>query len=164
RRWSRAADGARRLRGLARSRPGVQRLPGRARRVPAADRSRVRHRAPAAGGRGRGRGGCRAGQPRAPGSLRRPEPTAPGQGHERRAAPGAARVRAAGRVLALDGPGMLDDAFSLREFTPGDGLEVGPFGVRSWLLPHWMPNAGLRLEADGQVLAYTGDSGPSPLL
>ena len=47
---------------------------------------------------------------------------------------------------------------------PGDGLEVGPFGVRSWLLPHWMPNAGLRLEADGQVLAYTGDSGPSPLL
>jgi ribonuclease BN (tRNA processing enzyme) len=27
-----------------------------------------------------------------------------------------------------------------------------------------MPNAGLRLEADGQVLAYTGDSGPSPLL
>jgi ribonuclease BN (tRNA processing enzyme) len=31
-------------------------------------------------------------------------------------------------------------------------------------LPHWMPNAGLRLEASGQVLAYTGDSGPSPLL
>ena len=67
-------------------------------------------------------------------------------------------------VLALDRPGMLDDAIALREFTPGDRLEVGPFGVRSWLLPHWMPNAGLRLEADGQVLAYTGDSGPSPLL
>jgi len=71
---------------------------------------------------------------------------------------------ALGPVLALDRPGMLDDAFSLREFTPGDGLEVGPFGLSSWLLPHWMPNAGLRLEADGQVLAYTGDSGPSPLL
>jgi ribonuclease BN (tRNA processing enzyme) len=27
-----------------------------------------------------------------------------------------------------------------------------------------VPNAGLRLEVDGQVLAYTGDSGPSPLL
>ena len=67
-------------------------------------------------------------------------------------------------VLALDRPGMLDDAIALREFTPGDRLEVGPFGVRSWLLPHWLPNAGLRLEADGQVLAYTGDSGPSPLL
>ena len=71
---------------------------------------------------------------------------------------------ALGPVLALDRPGMLDDAIALREFTPGDQLEVGPFGVRSWLLPHWMPNAGLRLEADGQVLAYTGDSGPSPLL
>ena len=47
---------------------------------------------------------------------------------------------------------------------PGDRLEVGPFGVRSWLLPYWLPNAGLRLEADGQALAYTGDSGPSPLL
>jgi ribonuclease BN (tRNA processing enzyme) len=71
---------------------------------------------------------------------------------------------ALGPVLALDRPGMLDDAIALREFTPGDRLEVGPFGVRSWLLPHWVPNAGLRLEADGQVLAYTGDSGPSPLL
>jgi ribonuclease BN (tRNA processing enzyme) len=67
-------------------------------------------------------------------------------------------------VLALDRPGMLDDAIALREFTPGDRLEVGPFGLSSWLLPHWLPNAGLRLEADGQVLAYTGDSGPSPLL
>jgi ribonuclease BN (tRNA processing enzyme) len=71
---------------------------------------------------------------------------------------------ALGPVLALDRPGMLDDAIALREFTPGDRLEVGPFGVRSWLLPHWVPNAGLRLEVDGQVLAYTGDSGPSPLL
>jgi ribonuclease BN (tRNA processing enzyme) len=69
-----------------------------------------------------------------------------------------------GPVLALDRPGMLDDAIALREFTPGDRLEVGPFGVRSWLLPHSVPNAGLRLEANGQVLAYTGDSGPSPLL
>ena len=71
---------------------------------------------------------------------------------------------ALGPVLALDRPGMLDDAIALREFAPGDRLEIGPFGVRSWLLPHWVPNAGLRLEADGQVLAYTGDSGPSPLL
>jgi ribonuclease BN (tRNA processing enzyme) len=71
---------------------------------------------------------------------------------------------ALGPVLALDRPGMLDDAIALREFTPGDRLEVGPFGVQSWLLPHWVPNAGLRLEASGRVLAYTGDSGPSPLL
>jgi ribonuclease BN (tRNA processing enzyme) len=65
-------------------------------------------------------------------------------------------------VLALDRPGMLDDAIDLREFDPGEEFSVGPFGVRSWLLPHWVPNAGLRLEADGRTLAYTGDSGPSP--
>jgi ribonuclease BN (tRNA processing enzyme) len=65
-------------------------------------------------------------------------------------------------VLALDRPGMLDDAIALREFAPGEELAVGPFGVRSWLLPHWVPNAGFRLEADGECLAYTGDTGPSP--
>ena len=71
---------------------------------------------------------------------------------------------ALGPVLALDRPGMLDDAIALREFAPGERLTVGPFGIYSWLLPHWVPNAGLRLEADGQSLAYTGDTGPSPLL
>src|SRR5262249_59135296 len=29
------------------------------------------------------------------------------------------------------------------------------------LLPHSRPNAGIRLTAAGQVLAYTGDTGPS---
>jgi hypothetical protein len=65
-------------------------------------------------------------------------------------------------VLALDRPGMLDDTFELREFAPGTAFETGPFAVRSWLLPHWEPNAGLRLHAGGAVLAYTGDTGPSP--
>jgi ribonuclease BN (tRNA processing enzyme) len=65
-------------------------------------------------------------------------------------------------VLALDRPGSLDDAIDLREFTPGDTFSVGPFGVRSWLLPHFMPNAGVRLSCGGYHLAYTGDSGPSP--
>ncbi len=65
-------------------------------------------------------------------------------------------------VLALDRPGMLDDTFELREFAPGAAFETGPFAVRTWLLPHWRPNAGLRLHAGGAVLAYTGDTGPSP--
>jgi ribonuclease BN (tRNA processing enzyme) len=73
------------------------------------------------------------------------------------ALPGALRP-----VLALDRPGALDDAIDLREFTPGDGFGVGPFGVRSWLLPHFVPNAGLRLESGDHHLAYTGDTGPSP--
>jgi ribonuclease BN (tRNA processing enzyme) len=73
------------------------------------------------------------------------------------APPGALRA-----VLALDRPGMLDDALALREFDPGAVFEAGPFSVRTWLLPHSRLNAGLRLQAAGSVLAYTGDTGPSP--
>jgi ribonuclease BN (tRNA processing enzyme) len=65
-------------------------------------------------------------------------------------------------VLALDRPGMLTDALRLTEFSPGSQLEIGPFRAETRLLPHWLPNAGLRLAAAGSVLAYTGDCGPSP--
>jgi ribonuclease BN (tRNA processing enzyme) len=71
----------------------------------------------------------------------------------------AAALRA---VLALDRPGMLDPAIALHEFTPGDQFTAGPFRVRTWLLPHSLPNAGLRLQAGDRTLAYTGDTGPSP--
>lgn len=65
-------------------------------------------------------------------------------------------------VLALDRPGMLASAIALRSFEPGERFAAGPFEVRTWLLPHYLPNAGLRLAAGGEVLAYTGDTGPSP--
>lgn len=65
-------------------------------------------------------------------------------------------------VLALDRPGMLDDAYSLNEFIGGAQLSIGPFLVQTRLLPHWVPNAGARISAGGRVLAYTGDCGPSP--
>jgi ribonuclease BN (tRNA processing enzyme) len=64
-------------------------------------------------------------------------------------------------ILALDNPRMLADAYELREFTAGHRFEVGPFQVDTWALPHFVPNAGVRLTADGHVLAYTGDTGPS---
>ena len=64
------------------------------------------------------------------------------------------------RVLALDRPGMLDSAFALRTFTAGGRFEIGPFTVDTWALPHFVPNAGLRLTSGGRVLAYTGDTGP----
>jgi ribonuclease BN (tRNA processing enzyme) len=63
-------------------------------------------------------------------------------------------------VLALDRPGMLAGGYVLHELDPGSGLDIGPFGVRTRLLPHSRPNAGVRLEAGGQALAYTGDTGP----
>ena len=62
-------------------------------------------------------------------------------------------------VLALDRPGMLAGAAAVTEFRPGDRLRIGPFQAETKLLPHWLPNAGLRLAAAGRVLAYTGDSG-----
>jgi len=64
-------------------------------------------------------------------------------------------------VLALDGPGAMDGACRLHDFVPGDGFEIGPFQVRTWALPHFVPSAGLRLTAGGRVVAYTGDTGPS---
>lgn len=64
------------------------------------------------------------------------------------------------RVLALDRPGMLEDALTMRAFTVGGRFEIGPFTVDTWALPHFVPNAGLRLTGGGHVLAYTGDTGP----
>ena len=68
------------------------------------------------------------------------------------------------RVLALDEPGTLRGASAVVEFAAGDQFDVGPFQVRTWPLPHWVPNAGVRLAAAGRVLAYTGDTGPSPAI
>jgi ribonuclease BN (tRNA processing enzyme) len=65
-------------------------------------------------------------------------------------------------VLALDGPGMVEDACVLRAFEAGDRFDVGPLEVETRLLPHFVPNAGIRLTAGARVMAYTGDTGPSP--
>ncbi|MDX6332174.1 MAG: hypothetical protein QOI83_4557, partial [Streptomycetaceae bacterium] len=78
------------------------------------------------------------------------------------ALPVSAPPRALDAVLALDRPGMLDAAYLLHEFVPGARFEVGPFDVATRLLPHWVPDAGIRLAAGGRLLGYTGDTGPSP--
>ena len=65
-------------------------------------------------------------------------------------------------VLALDRPGVLDDAYRMHHLTPERAIDIGPFGVRTALLPHSMPNLGVRLECDGLTMVYTGDSGPGP--
>ncbi|NUP39290.1 MAG: MBL fold metallo-hydrolase [Streptomyces sp.] len=64
-------------------------------------------------------------------------------------------------VLALDKPRMLASAYRLHEFAPGDRFALGPFTADTWLLPHFVPNAGIRLSTPDAVLAYTGDTGPS---
>jgi ribonuclease BN (tRNA processing enzyme) len=65
-------------------------------------------------------------------------------------------------VLALDRPGALAGAAELRPFAGGDRFDVGPFQVETRALPHMVPNVGIRLAVDGQVLVYTGDTGQSP--
>jgi len=68
------------------------------------------------------------------------------------------------RLLALEdaeGAEEMRRMFDVREITPGHDFEVGPFRVGTRMLPHWVPNSGLRFEAGGTVLAYTGDTGPS---
>ncbi len=65
-------------------------------------------------------------------------------------------------VLALDRPGMLDQAYRMQQLGDGDRFDIGPFDCLTSLLPHWLPNLGIRLTAGDRVIAYTGDSGPSP--
>nr|WP_246256894.1 MBL fold metallo-hydrolase [Amycolatopsis anabasis] len=43
-------------------------------------------------------------------------------------------------------------------------LRIGPFAVETFELPHYVPNSGVRLGRPGLTVAYTGDSGPSPVL
>ena len=47
---------------------------------------------------------------------------------------------------------------------PGDELTIGPFQVRTALLPHPRPNLGFRIGANARTLVYTGDCGPSDQL
>jgi ribonuclease BN (tRNA processing enzyme) len=58
-----------------------------------------------------------------------------------------------------------DDAFPTHyapsEVEPGSTFEVGPFRIETRLLPHLVPNSGMRIGVNGSVLAYTGDSGTS---
>lgn len=43
---------------------------------------------------------------------------------------------------------------------PAGTYDLGPFRLESRSLPHHVPNAGVRLTADGLTVAYTGDTGP----
>ncbi|HEU0285927.1 MAG TPA: MBL fold metallo-hydrolase, partial [Nocardioidaceae bacterium] len=67
-------------------------------------------------------------------------------------------------VLALDRPGMLDEAYELHEFGIGDGWTLGPMRVETSELPHYVPNAAVRLTGSAGSLVYTGDGGPSAAL
>lgn len=67
-------------------------------------------------------------------------------------------------VLRLDRPGMVDGGLARHDLAAGGDLSVGPFRVQTFSLPHFVPSLGFRLRAGEEVLAYTGDTGPSPEL
>jgi ribonuclease BN (tRNA processing enzyme) len=68
------------------------------------------------------------------------------------------------RLTALEdaeGAAEMRRIFEVHEVEPGQDFEVGPFRVSAQLLPHWVPNLGMRFQADGTTLVYTGDTGPA---
>jgi ribonuclease BN (tRNA processing enzyme) len=54
--------------------------------------------------------------------------------------------------------------FSWHRLPADQPYALGPWLLRSWWLPHFVPNAGVRLTAEGLTVAYTGDTGPDPHL
>jgi ribonuclease BN (tRNA processing enzyme) len=64
-------------------------------------------------------------------------------------------------VMALDQITALKDACEVRVFEAGEAFPIGPFTIQSRLLPHSIPNAGVRISAGGTSITYTGDAGPT---
>jgi ribonuclease BN (tRNA processing enzyme) len=73
---------------------------------------------------------------------------------------GTAERMAAAYDLPVD-PGMTGE-MDFIEWKPEQ--EIGPFTVRTALVPHPVPAYALRVEHDGKVLVYSGDTGPSEAL
>ncbi|GAB3755377.1 MBL fold metallo-hydrolase [Microlunatus parietis] len=63
------------------------------------------------------------------------------------------------RILDLDPVRVVRRGIELNALADGGSVRIGPIRVRARTLPHHATNLGYRLEADGDVLAYTGDSG-----
>ena len=66
------------------------------------------------------------------------------------------------RLSVVEPSPPLDQAFDIHDL-PGD-YYVGPFRLTGMLLPHHVPNAGVRMSTKDQVLAFTGDTGPCETL
>ena len=61
-------------------------------------------------------------------------------------------------------PSQLEPEFDFRELTDHGSFTVGPFTVTAYHVNHPVDAFGLRVEADGKVLAYTGDTDSTPAL
>lgn len=57
----------------------------------------------------------------------------------------------------------IESVFDFRVL-PADPEPLGPFLLESVPLPHFVPNAGVRLSSPEVTVAYSGDTGPDPAL
>lgn len=55
-------------------------------------------------------------------------------------------------------------AFDMRTLSGGDEHAVGAFSIQAFDMAHVAASLGFRVSADGTVLAYTGDTGPSDVV
>lgn len=53
------------------------------------------------------------------------------------------------------------ETFDIREVEPGASFEAGPLMVETRPMHHNLTTLGLRLQVNGEVLAFTGDTGPT---
>jgi len=71
------------------------------------------------------------------------------------------------RAYDMTPPDGMDREFDFRDLADGASVRIGPFTVTAHLVRHPAEAYGIRVEADGAVLAYTGDTdtcdGLSPL-
>jgi ribonuclease BN (tRNA processing enzyme) len=72
-------------------------------------------------------------------------------------------VDLAALLVSEDGRDVMRQAYAFTTVHPRDVFEVGPFRVTAFKMTHVGVEAlGFRIEAGGAILAYTGDTGPSP--
>lgn len=65
-------------------------------------------------------------------------------------------------IVSIDSQVVMRKAFAFTEVAPGESFEVGPLRVATAPMAHLgIPALGFRFQADGTVLAYTGDTGPT---
>ena len=72
-------------------------------------------------------------------------------------------VDLAALLVSEDGRDVMRQAYAFTTVHPRNEFDVGPFHITAFAMAHVGVEAlGFRIESDGAVLAYTGDTGPSP--